>query len=98
MSDPKKNQVPQQPPAGGAGQRKGGYIPPQRNISWQYRLNTLFTKVEMFGVRAANMMQKGFINMALLFCFLNVYYFVGKYNDYWRLRRDPNIPSQWLEE
>ena len=50
------------------------------------------------GVRAANKMHRGFINLVLLFLAWNTYAFVRNYNNYWRLRRDPNIPKQWLEE
>ena len=28
----------------------------------------------------------------------NVYTFVREYNAYWRLRRDSDIPEEWLED
>ena len=34
----------------------------------------------------------------LLFIGWNLYSFAVNYNNYWRLRRDPNLPRQWLEE
>jgi hypothetical protein len=68
------------------------------DLSWKARLNTMFTKIELFGVRAANKTHRGFINLILVFIAWNGYTFVRNYNNYWRLRRDPNIPSQWLEE
>ena len=58
----------------------------------------MFTKLEMFGVRAANKLHRGFVNLVLLFLAWNLYSFVASYNTYWRLRRDPNVPKQWLEE
>ncbi len=62
------------------------------------RFNALFTKLEFMGVRAANKAHRGFINFILLFMAWNVWQFIKNYNEYWRLRRDPNIPRQWLEE
>lgn len=50
------------------------------------------------GQTAANKTHRYFINMVLLFMAYNVYYFVTSYNSYWRLRRDDNIPMQWLAE
>ena len=50
------------------------------------------------GVRTANKIHRGSINLILLFIGWNIYTFIGNYNNYWRLRRDPNIPKQWLEE
>ena len=50
------------------------------------------------GVRAANKFHKGFINLILAFIAYNCYQFACSYNNYWRLRRDPNLPRQWLEE
>ena len=50
------------------------------------------------GVRGANRLHKGFVNIVLLFIGYNMYSFVKSYNNYWRLRRDPNVPKQWLEE
>ena len=58
----------------------------------------MFTRLELFGVRAANKVHRGFINIVLLFIAWNCYSFARNYNNYWRLRRDPNIPKQWLEE
>ena len=54
--------------------------------------------MELFGVRAANKVHKGFVNCVLLFMAWNMWVFVSNYNSYWRLRRDPNVPKQWLEE
>lgn len=68
------------------------------NLTWQQRFDKLFTKMELMGVRAANKMHKGFVNCVLLFIGYNFYVFISNYNAYWRLRRDPNVPKQWLEE
>ena len=68
------------------------------SVSWKFKFNQMFTKLELMSVRAANKAHKGFINMVLLFIAWNVYSFTSNYNNYWRLRRDPNIPKQWLEE
>ena len=54
--------------------------------------------MELIGVRAANKIHRSFINIVLLFIGWNVYSFSVNYNNYWRLRRDPNLPRQWLEE
>lgn len=62
------------------------------------RFNTWFTKMELLGVKAANKAHRYFINGILLFMAWNVYTFIVNYNNYWRLRRDPNVPRQWLEE
>ena len=56
------------------------------------RFNEWFTKMELLGVKAANKIHKGFINVILLFILYNMYTFTRNYNNYWRLRRDPNIP------
>ena len=45
------------------------------------------------GVRGANRLHKGFVNIVLLFIAYNMYTFVKSYNNYWRLRRDPNVPK-----
>ena len=72
---------------------------PQRDaVSWRSRFDRLFVKMELFGVRAANKAHRGFVNLILLFIGYNMYIFVRNYNAYWRLRRDPNVPKQWLEE
>ena len=65
---------------------------------FKQRFNEWFLKMELFGVKAANTLHKSFINLILLFIGWNVYTFISNYNNYWRLRRDPNIPRQWLEE
>ena len=70
----------------------------KNDLSWKGRFNHLFTRMELFGVRAANKAHRGFINLILLFIGWNCYTFVSNYNNYWRLRRDPNMPKQWLEE
>ena len=62
------------------------------------RFNNLFLKMELMGVRGANRLHRGFVNIVLLFIGYNMYTFVKSYNNYWRLRRDPNVPKQWLEE
>jgi hypothetical protein len=54
--------------------------------------------MELMGVRAANKFHRGFINCVLLFIAWNTYTFSVNYNKYWRLRRDQNVPRQWLEE
>ena len=65
---------------------------------WRQRLDHYFTKLELMGVRTANRIHRGFINIVLLFIAWNMYSFGVNYNNYWRLRRDPNLPRQWLEE
>ena len=62
------------------------------------RFNAWFTKMELLGVKTANKIHRYFINCILLFIGYNLYSFARNYNSYWRLRRDPNIPRQWLEE
>ena len=59
---------------------------------FKQRFNQWFSKMELLGVKAANKMHRGFINLILLFMAYNFYSFVRNYNTYWRLRRDPNIP------
>ena len=54
--------------------------------------------MELMGVKAANKIHRGFINLILVFMAWNAYSFAVNYNNYWRLRRDPNLPRQWLEE
>ena len=65
---------------------------------WKVRFDKMFSRMEIFGVRAANSVHRGFVNFVLLFILYNGYIFASNYNNYWRLRRDPNIPKQWLEE
>jgi hypothetical protein len=65
---------------------------------FKQRFNDMFTRLELMGVKAANKIHRGFINLIFLFIGWNIYVFVTNYNNYWRLRRDPNIPRQWLEE
>jgi hypothetical protein len=69
-----------------------------QNKDWKQKFEHYFSKMELLGVRAANKMHRGFINLILLFIGWNVYSFSVNYNNYWRLRRDPNLPRQWLEE
>ena len=71
--------------------------PPMGN-DWRQRFEVMFSKMELFGVKAANKIHRGFINLILLFIGWNIYSFSVNYNQYWRLRRDPNLPRQWLEE
>ncbi len=66
--------------------------------SWKSKLDMMFTRMELMGVKGANMLHRGFINLTLLFICWNLYSFAVNYNNYWRLRRDPNLPRQWLEE
>ena len=61
-------------------------------------MDSYITRMELIGVKAANKIHRGFINCILLFCAWNLYSFAVNYNNYWRLRRDPNLPRQWLEE
>lgn len=68
------------------------------NPNLKERMDKWFTKLELVGVKTANKLHRGFINLIMLFIGWNVYIFVRNYNNYWRLRRDPNIPRQWLEE
>ncbi len=65
---------------------------------WKQVFEKYFAKMELIGVRAANKFHRGFINLTLLFICWNMYSFAVNYNNYWRLRRDPNLPRQWLEE
>mgnify|MGYP007070400338 FL=1 len=65
---------------------------------WRAIFEEQFSKLEMLGVKAANKIHKGFVNCVLLFIAWNMYSFAVNYNNYWRLRRDPNLPRQWLEE
>ena len=65
---------------------------------WRVRMDTWLTKLELLGVRAANKIHRGFVNFILIFIGWNCYSFAVNYNNYWRLRRDANIPRQWLEE
>jgi hypothetical protein len=67
-------------------------------MSWRTRFDNMFTRMELMGVRGANKAHRGCINLILIFIGWNLYSFVRNYNNYWRLRRDPNIPKQWLEE
>ena len=65
---------------------------------WRQRFEKYFLRAEMMGVKAANKFHRFFINGIILFIGYNAYVFACSYNNYWRLRRDPNIPRQWLEE
>ena len=81
---------------GGNG-NKGGGEPPVPT-QWRTKLDSMFSRMELMGVKGANMLHRGFINCILLFICWNMYSFAVNYNNYWRLRRDPNLPRQWLEE
>ena len=70
--------------------------PPQKD--WKLIFERYFSKMELIGVKAANKIHRGFINLIFLFIGWNIYSFSVNYNNYWRLRRDPNLPRQWLEE
>ena len=70
--------------------------PPRNN--WKGFLDHYFTKLEILGVKSANKAHRGFVNFVLVFCAWNIYSFSVSYNNYWRIRRDPNLPRQWLEE
>lgn len=65
---------------------------------FKQKFEELFAKMELMGVKAANKLHRGFINFMMVFMLYCGYSFVRNYNEYWRLRRDPNIPRQWLEE
>ena len=65
---------------------------------WRVKMDNWLTKLELLGVKAANKIHRGCINLILLFIAWNCYSFGVNYNNYWRLRRDANIPRQWLEE
>ena len=71
---------------------------PKDSVTFANKFNRLFLKLELMGVRGANFFHRGFVNIVLLFIGWNFYSFIKNYNNYWRLRRDPNIPQQWLEE
>ena len=72
--------------------------PNKQPQNWRSTLDKMFTRMELLGVKAANKLHRGFINVILLFMAWNAYSFAVNYNNYWRLRRDPNLPRQWLEE
>ena len=59
---------------------------------WKAIFENYFSKMEMIGVKAANKVHRGFVNLVLLFIGWNMYSFAVNYNNYWRLRRDPNLP------
>ena len=59
---------------------------------WKTWLDKYFTRMELVGVKAANKVHRSFINLILLFIGWNLYSFSVNYNNYWRLRRDPNLP------
>ena len=84
--EPPKMQNPQ-------GGKSTSQLPKIDSRSWKFRFNEMFTKMELMGVRTANFMHRGFINCVLLFLAYNIYSFTSNYNNYWRLRRDPNIPK-----
>lgn len=71
---------------------------PKNNQNWRSSLDKMFTRMELLGVKGANKIHRGFINCILVFICWNMYSFGVNYNNYWRLRRDPNLPRQWLEE
>jgi hypothetical protein len=64
----------------------------QNKDGWKQKFEHYFSKMELMGVRAANRTHRYFINFILLFIGWNVYSFSVNYNNYWRLRRDPNLP------
>ncbi len=64
----------------------------QNKDGWKQKFEYYFSKMELMGVRAANRTHRYFINLILLFIGWNVYSFSVNYNNYWRLRRDPNLP------
>lgn len=66
--------------------------------NYREKFNQWFTRLEIIGHHAANKAHRYFINMILLFMGYNICVFVVNYNNYWRLRRDPNIPKEWLAE
>ena len=78
------------------------YTKPERMLPgqqpWKIRFERMFYKMEIMGVRTANFAHKSFVTGVLCFVAYNVFSFVRSYNHYWRLRRDPNVPKQWLEE
>ena len=59
---------------------------------WKSVFENYFSKMELIGVKAANKVHRGFVNLVLLFIGWNMYSFAVNYNNYWRLRRDPNLP------
>ena len=79
------------PKKGGNGNKGGGPTPPPPQ-QWRAKLDTMFNRMELMGVKGANMLHRGFINCILLFICWNMYSFAVNYNNYWRLRRDPNLP------
>ena len=70
----------------------------KKPTDFKARMETYFSKLELLGVKAANKVHRGFINCIFIFMAWNLYTFATTYNNYWRLRRDPNLPRQWLEE
>ena len=65
---------------------------------WRQKFDSYLSRMEIMGVKAANKFHRFFINCIFVFIGWNMYSFAVSYNNYWRLRRDPNIPRQWLEE
>ena len=59
---------------------------------WREIFERNFSRLELMGVKAANKIHRGFINLNFLFIGWNIYSFSVNYNNYWRLRRDPNLP------
>jgi hypothetical protein len=62
------------------------------NKDYRELFNQWMNRMELLGVKTANKLHRGFVNCVLLFLCYNIYSFVSNYNDYWRLRRDPNAP------
>ena len=71
---------------------------PESEMTFMERVSFNFLKVEVFGHKAANRLHRIFVNFMLLFIGWNMWVFVREYNNYWRLRRDSNIPKEWLED
>lgn len=66
--------------------------------SFTQRFSERFLKFEVAGYKAANKLHRGFVNCVLLFMVYNSWVFIRQYNDYWRLRRDSELPAEWTEE
>ncbi|CAI2384060.1 unnamed protein product [Moneuplotes crassus] len=62
------------------------------------RYEQFMNKLELKGYKAANKIHRYFVNCIFLFMGYNLYIFVREYNAYWRLRRDSDLPEEWLED
>ena len=74
------------------------YKIPKTKVEKPSRFEESMQKLELKGYKAANKIHRYFINCIFMFMAWNVYVFVREYNAYWRLRRDSELPEEWLED